>query len=111
MLNNVNTTIINGAIIMETIKCILANRESGRFHYNSEILNGIRFNLKSLKLKEGGMAFGKNDLALYEELNSGYELNVVHTTKEELETITSKVDTMQRKKNIAKAYRMMIEQR
>lgn len=63
MLNNVNTIIINGAIIME------------------------------------------------EELNSGYELNVVHTTKEELETITSKVDTMQRKRNIAKAYRMMIEQR
>jgi len=112
--NKTENTIACGIVMSKVLEHFLSidEKHSNSYKYDSQVLNGCRLDLKNLVLRsEEDRFFEQESLKVVEILPSGYNLELVSSIGIEnitLDTVLKNVSLMKRKRNIAKAYQLML---
>lgn len=107
-------TIACGIVMKKVLDHFLSitERRSGSYKFDSEVLNGCRLDLKNLVLRSEKDSFFEQEesLKVVEILPSGYNLELASSIGIDitLDEVLEEVSSSKRKRNIAKAYQLML---
>lgn len=103
-------TIVNAKVLMNLVHKNLekTSRSTGSFRYDSELLNGMHVNVNRLMANRAGLAFGDEAISIDYICDSGYNIPLAHVDSIELENIRNDVNKLNRKRNIIRAYKVIL---